>query len=107
MADETTANNLPAPPGGIVNPGANAYVDQTGNLRATLAPDVLQSARADWVDIFDRGAREAKFFGKDLSGYSPEARVAWVARFDAAAAGDKMAPVEPPSAEMIRTIRNI
>ena len=38
----------------------------------------------------------------DLSKYGPEQRAAWAAKFDAAALNDNLAPMEPPSAEMVQ-----
>src|SRR6185437_444428 len=66
--------NLPAPPGGIVNPGTQGYIDQQGNLRATLSSEQLASARADWLAVFDNQARTARAHGDDLTPWSSEAR---------------------------------
>jgi hypothetical protein len=95
------AANLPAPPAGFVNPGSLGYVDETGALRAMLSSEQLATARKDWLDVFDRGAREARWNGGDQAAYSPEARTAWAAKFDAAALQDNHAPVEPLSPQEI------
>jgi hypothetical protein len=93
--------NLPAPPAGFVNPGSLGYVDQQGNLRAMLSSEQLATARKDWLDVFDRGARDAWRDGGDPSAYGPEARTAWAAKFDQAALQDNHAPVEPVSPQEI------
>ncbi len=95
---------LPEPPtpAYFINPGSAGYVDQTGQLRATLSTEQLATARADWLDAFDRQAKDARFSGGDLSKYGPEQRAAWAAKFDAAALSDNLAPMEPPTAEMVQ-----
>ena len=93
--------NLPAPPGGFVNPGSLGYVDQTGALRAMLSSEQLATARKDWVDVFDRGARDAWRDGGDPAAYTPEVRTAWAAKFDTAALQDNHTPVEPVSPQEI------
>jgi hypothetical protein len=95
------AANLPAPPAGFVNPGSVGYVDQTGALRAQLSTEQLTTARKDWLDVFDRGARDAWRDGGDPAAYTPEARIAWAAKFDAAALQDNHTPVEPTSPQEI------
>ena len=94
----------PAPPtpAGFINPGSAGYVDQQGNMRATLSAEQLATERSAWLDVFDRRAKDARFAGRDLSEFSPEARAAWAAKFDAAALNDNLAPMEPPSAEMVQ-----
>ena len=51
----------PPTPAYFINPGSAGYVDQTGHLRATLSTEQLATARADWLDAFDRRPRTRDF----------------------------------------------
>jgi hypothetical protein len=93
--------NLPAPPGGFVNPSADGYIDQTGALRALRTPEQLAADRRDWINGFDQAAETARYaVNDDASKYTAEARAEHIAKFDAAARADGMNPVEPPSPEL-------
>jgi hypothetical protein len=95
--------NLPAAPGGFVNPLADGYVDQTGHLRALRTTEQLAGDRADWVRGFDQAAQTA-LYSRDGTAdrYTTEARAEHIARFDAAARQDNLNPVEPISPDLQR-----
>jgi hypothetical protein len=86
--------------------GNDWYLDQTGQLRPNLSPEQLAERRNGWIKQFDRRALEAKAHGRDLSDFSPEARAAWVAKFDTAARADGLNPVEPASADLLQAHRD-
>lgn len=72
-----------------------------------MSPEQLAKDRADYVAVWDRNAATARFEGGNAAAaYSPEARAAWIAAFDAAAAADGNLPTEPPTADVLRHYEN-
>jgi hypothetical protein len=81
---------------------SGGYLDQSGTYRPNLNSEQLAEWRGRWIANFDRRATEAKFHGRDLADFSPEARAAHIAKFDNAARADGLNPVEAPAAELVQ-----